>query len=181
MLLALAVVIVGVTGFFRLSRDAQCLRDSLAKSLVFQSGSWNKKIQLRVGAFTCEAVRLGLSFIHLQPEARTALRAVRGGEVGVYQLGRGSRFANYSAMIEAADEAMARRGWDRLVGVAQEHELVVVYVPRSVSPSNVRACVAVLNEQLLVVASARSDLEPLMELALSRPEWKNREWLPGKL
>jgi len=64
---------------------------------------------------------------------------------------------------------MSRRGWERVVGVAQGRQFVAVYLPRSLRTVNRMACcVAVLNEQDLVVASARGNLEPLLALATQR-------------
>ena len=72
-------------------------------------------------------------------------------------------------MFTAADKCMRRRGWDRVVGVAQGRQFVAVYMPRNLlSVKRMACCVAVLNEQDLVVASARGNLEPLLVLATQR-------------
>src|SRR5207302_1440494 len=66
----------------------------------------------------------------------------------------------------AADKTMADRGWDRVVGVMNPREMVAVYLAANArSPRNVKVCVVALNGKELVVASARSNLEALMEMA----------------
>jgi hypothetical protein len=180
---ALALLVVGVTGFFRLSRDARCLRNSLTGLTESAQVAWNKKIELSFGPLSFQVLRAGLSFAPLPPEARTALRAVRGAEVGIYKLGAGSDRVDSGALLLAADSAMGSRGWDRIVGVTKEHEFVAVYVPRKpAGGAKLQACVAVLNRDQLVVAAGRSDLEPLMELAMSRTEWKQpHKWVAARL
>lgn len=170
-------LVVGVTGYFRLSRDAQCLRNSLTQGGALQAAALKKKIELHVGPFTCYAIRAGLSFAPLEPDVREALRAVQGGEVGVYQVNQGFAPKENSSLLEAADRAMTGRGWDRLVGVARKHELVAIYVPQQQSASaNLRTCVAVLNRDDLVIVSARSNLEPLLELASKMGEERRGNW-----
>ena len=60
-------------------------------------------------------------------------------------------------------------GLERIVGVAQGRQFVAVYMPRNLrSAKRMECCVAVLNEQDLVVTSARGNLEPLLALATQR-------------
>jgi hypothetical protein len=182
LLSALALLVVGVTGYFRLGRDARCLRNSLTRATISAPLVWNKKIELSVGPLSCLALRAGLSFAPLDPEARTALRAVRGAEVGIYELDGASGRIDPGALLSSADEATSSRGWDRVVGVGQKHELVAVYVPkRPARGAKLQVCVAVLNRDQLVVAAGRSDLDPLMELVTSRTEWKqSRQWVAAR-
>ena len=167
---ALALLSVGLTGCFRISSDAQALRDSVMKSA---SGEWDEEIEIGVGALTLNLARAGLAFVSLEPEARAALAAARGAEVGVYRLQKQRRRLDHATMLAKADQAMSRRGWDRVVGVMNEREFVAVYVPNHVrSTRNVKICVVVMDGQELVVASARGNLEPLMEIAFSRAPWR---------
>jgi hypothetical protein len=172
--------VISVTGYFRLSSDLRGLRDGLMASDGPRSGAWNKKIELRVGWLSCYVVRAGLSLLPLDPDAQTVLQAARGFEVGVYQLSQGADWrtcAGRNCLLKAADDAMAKRGWDRLVGVSQERELVVVYVPKEQSRlRNVRACVGVINGGQLVLAGVRSNLEPLLELVQKHPDWTALKW-----
>jgi hypothetical protein len=172
LLLVVALPLVGITSYLRLSRDARCLRDSVVQSFKGQAVSASKKIELSAGALTFYALRAGLSFAPLPPEAQSALRAARGAEVGVYELGRGSDARDYAAILTRADVAMAARGWERMVGLAREREMLAVYVPEGQSsPSNVRACIAVVQGKELVIVSARSNLDPLLELASAHAGW----------
>jgi hypothetical protein len=182
-LCALALVVVAVTGFIRLGGDARCLRNSLTQSTDSGVVSWQKKLEVSVGPISCQLLRAGLSFAPLPSDARTALRAVRGAEVGIYKLGAGSNWTQSDPLLGAADKAMASRGWDRVVGVAKEHGLVAIYAPRKVAGgTKIQVCVAVLNQDQLVVASGRSDLAPLVELAMSQAEWKNpHKWVAARL
>jgi len=176
-LFALALICIGSTGCFKINSDARTLRDSVTKS---SRARWDEEIEIGVGAITLNLARLGLSFVDLDPEARTMLSAVRGADVGVYRTHSEPGLKEFAAMLADADQAMARRGWDRLVTVSEARELVAVYVPANVrSPSNVKICLVALNGRELVVASARSNLEPLMELAFKRQEWLRRE--PARL
>ena len=167
---ALALLSVALTGCFRVSSDVRVLRDSVMNSAA---ADWNEKIEIGVGALTLNLARAGLAFVDLDAEARTALQSVRGAEVGVYQLRYRHKPLQHSAMLSAADKAMASRGWDRIVGVMSQRELVAIYVRNDVrSARNVKVCLLTLNGREMVVASARSNLEPLMELAFNRPEWQ---------
>lgn len=172
--------VMSVTGYFRLSSELRGLRDGLMAQDGPQSGAWDKKIELRVGWLSCYVMRAGLSLLPLDPDAQRVLRAARGFEVGVYQLRHGAGWrtcAGRTCLLKAADDAMAKRGWDRLVGVSQERKLVVVYVPREQSRlRNVRACVGVINGEQLVLAGVRSDLEPLLELVQNHPDWTAAKW-----
>src|SRR5437016_719880 len=131
LVLALSLLLYGVTSFFRLSRDARCLRNSLTGATEAQSVSLTKRLELSIGALSFGAFRAGLSLVPLQQEVRAALGAMRGAEVGLYDLGASWTELDRGIILEAADRAMAARGWDRLVGVTKARELVAVYIPRA--------------------------------------------------
>lgn len=170
--LVFAMVIVGIGSFFRLSKDARLLRDSFIESTQLAAMPWTRRLEFNVGTVTCHLVRAGLSFAPLNAEAKAAVQALRGAEVGVYRWQAELRNVSPSTALSAADEAMRRRGWDRLVRVVKDGEVVLIYVERSAPDSaRLRTCVAVLGRDQLVVVSARSNLEPLMELAFNRPKW----------
>jgi hypothetical protein len=182
MLLTLGLIVVGLIGFVRLGPDGRCLRDSLLLSAAAQTIQCQKKIELSAGGLTFDLLRAGLSFAPLPADARTAVQALRGAELGVYHIPGGMGCLDRAALLTAADQAMARRGWERMVGVAKEQELVAVYVPTTQSASGLmHACVAVFSRTELIVVSARTDLEPLMELALTRSEWPSGSWKPAPL
>lgn len=171
--LAFLLLAIGIVGFFRLSRDTRVLRNSLKACAVSQVGAWHEKLELRVGTVPFWALRTGLSFAPLEPEAHLALRSIRAAEVGIYELGDQAPYLSSGEMLRAADLAMAKRGWDRTVAVCQKGELVAVYMPiENREPEKLRACVAVFQGRQLILASARGDLEPLFELAQMHPEWQ---------
>jgi len=164
--LAVALVSIGLTGCFKVSTDVGALRDSVMKAA---HADREERIEIGVGPLTLNLARAGLAFVDLEPDARSGLHAVRSAEVGVYKLLSGHQQLNLAAMLSAADKAMAGRGWDRVVGVMDRRELVAIYVPAQVrSTRNVRVCLLTVDGQELVVASARSNLEPLMALAWKR-------------
>ena len=163
---AVGLVSISLSGCFRVSSDVGALRDSVMKTV---SAKQEKQIEIGIGPLTLNLARAGLSFVDLEPEVRKALHVVRSAEVGVYKLRNERQRLNHAALLSAADKTMTDRGWDRVVGVINRRELVAIYVPRQAgSTRNMKVCLVVLNEQELVVASARSDLEPLMELASNR-------------
>ncbi|MGO8696650.1 MAG: hypothetical protein ACLQVY_02880 [Limisphaerales bacterium] len=157
---------LGVASYFRLSPETRALRSSVMESVP---GKWNKQIAVNVGGFTLGLVRFGSSFFHLPPEARAALQAVDGADVGVYQLRNSPPALSYSGMLAAADQSMRRRGWERIVGVVQDRQFVAVYMPRSLRPiKGIKCCVMVLDGHVLVVASVRGNPESLLALAAQR-------------
>jgi hypothetical protein len=157
---------IGIAGCFRLSSATQTLRNSVIESVP---GQWDKRFAVHVRGLTLGLMRFGSRFFNLPPEAKAALETLHGAEVGVYILQDAPSALDYSAMFTAADKCMRRRGWDRIVGVARGRQFVAVYMPRNLrTVKRMACCVAVLNEQDLVVASARGNLEPLLELATQR-------------
>jgi len=99
--------------------------------------------------------------------------------VGVYKLREGHKELKRAVILSAADKAMARRGWDRIVGVLNQGEFVAIYVRHDLrSTRNVRVCLLTLSGEGMVVASARSNLEPLMEMAFKRVEWRQKGRVP---
>ena len=155
---------VGIAGYFRLSSATKALGTSVMDSVP---GQWDKRFAVHVGGLSLGLVRWGSSFFDLPPEAKAALEAVHGAEVGVYKLEDSPSTLDYSAVFTSADKSMRRRGWERMVGVAQRGQFVAVYVPRHLDTlKRMACCVVVLNEQNLVVASARGNVASLLDLAM---------------
>jgi hypothetical protein len=162
-LVIFVTAIVGLTGFFRLSSPTAALRTSVMSAVP---GPWDKTIALRVGWFTTGLVRTGARFFAMPPEPRAALEALHGAEVGVYKLQHEPASADFRTLFATADRAMKRRGWDRIVGVAENQQFVAVYFPHGkVSARGVKFCVVVFQGRELVVASASGNLEPLLKIA----------------
>jgi hypothetical protein len=177
--LVCAWLAIKVVGLFYVSRDARALRDGAMQSVA---GEWNKEIEVSIGSLTVNLARAGLSFVDLPPEARMALKSLRGAEVGIYRLRKGGQVVNPAVMLSGTDKAMGRRGWERLVGVLNRTEMVAIYVPRKISSArDVKVCVAVMDKEQLVIAAARSNLEPLVELAARQANWCPKARGPGQL
>lgn len=158
-----AVVGIWVMSALRLGADARALRNAVFTSATAR---WDKKIEVNAGSLIVNLARTGLQFAHLDAEARTALEAFRAGEVGVYQFKGGRDQMDHAALFAAADQAMEKRGWYRVVGVVEESHMVAVYVSKKASsPGDLKVCFAVTDGEHLVIGSARADLEPLAKLA----------------
>ena len=166
-LLLLLLLGAGVASFFYLGSDARALRNGLMKSSGVE---WRQQIVLNAGPLTLDAVRLGLSRARLDSGPRAALQSVRSAEVGVYQLASGTPPPNRAAMLAAADSAMTTRGWERVVGVMDGHNLVAVYVPgQDISAYHLNCCVLVLDGKEMVLVSVQGNPEPLLTYALAQP------------
>jgi hypothetical protein len=159
----LGVAVYGITSFIRLGSDARALRNGI---LGATPEPWRHNFEVNVGGVTTSLAKAGLAFAPLPPEARGAVSAVRAGEVGVYDLTQPIGPETRAAMLDAADKVMERRGWERIVGVIERDSLVAVYLPhKTLRADDFKACVAVVAEGRLVIASARSDLAPLIRMA----------------
>jgi hypothetical protein len=154
------------SGCFRVSSDTRAMRDAVLDHTSCQS---DKQIELSLGRLTFGLVGFGSRYVDMPPEARSILKAVKGGEVSVYKLHGSSPATNCSDILNSSDNSMKKRGWMRLVGVLHDRDLVAVYIPQKLrSAGDVRVAVLVLNGHDLVCVSAHSDLEPLLDLALEK-------------
>ena len=165
-------VLLCTTGCFRVSSETRALRDV---GLEFGAVGAEEKIELGVGYFTVGLAKLGTRFVDLPPEARMILGSVKGVECSVYDLQ--GRKANLAQVLIEADLAMNKRGCERIVGVLDNEQLIAVYVPRNTSSHRkMSISVLVLTDRELICATARGDLEPVMQMALG----KAQEHLPKK-
>ena len=170
---ALGVIALGVASYFHLSSDTRALRNGLLKASGVE---WRQHIGLNIGSTTLGVVRAGLAFAPLDAKARAAVQALRGVEVGIYQLTPGTKPPDRAAMLAVADTVLNARGWERVVGVMEGDELVSVYVPgETISAHHVKCCVVVFDGRQLVVVSARADAAPLRECL------RNQSDLPAKM
>jgi len=155
----------GIASYLHLRSSTQALRSAVMESVP---GQWHKRFAVNVGCLTLGLVRFGSSFFHLPPEPRAALQALSHGEVGVYHLEEPMSSPDYALILKTADKSMRRRGWERIVGVAQGGQFVAVYAPGNVGVKDMSCCVAVLSGQDLVIVSTGGNVSPLLELAQRR-------------
>ena len=161
---------LGVASYFRLSPDTRALRGELTRA---GGAEWRQRIGLNVGSVTMGLVRAGLSCTRIEPEARAALRAVRGFEVGICELASGVDDPNHAALLTAADGVMNARGWERVVGVLDGRQMVGVYLPAQFSsPRSTKACVVVLEGRQMIIVSVRGNLEALLEHLRQQHDWQ---------
>jgi len=159
--LALGLVALSYLG---LNRDAAILRQEM---FAGTGQGWLAKVQVNVGESTLGALDLGLSFVQdlkLAP-VREAIATCKRASVGVYERKTSLGMWSRPELFARADRAMEKRGWKRLVGVADQKSTVLIYGPgQGEKTGSVDVCVAVINDQNLVVASARLDADALDEL-----------------
>jgi hypothetical protein len=157
---AVLTAAAGVLSMLRPSPEVATLRDC-----VMASAEVEREVEASVGPLIFGALRASLNFVELEPEVRPALGAVRSASVGVYRV---TQSLNRAALIDAVDEAMTRRGWERMVGVLEGNETVLVYAPARIpSTRNLRLSVLVLDGEQLVLASVRGNPEPIAKLVLN--------------
>lgn len=172
--LLLAWVAAGAGGCSSGLSEAQAVQDALVKGLP---GEWQTRVQVSVGPVLFGLARAGVALADLEPEARTAIRTVRGCKVSIHQF-VGDR-ADRPAMLAGADRAMIERGWERVLGVLEGDELVGVYAPSGeLTSRRLPLCVMVFDGCELVVVSALGNVEPLAELALA--EMRRAQGQTGK-
>jgi len=161
-LLAIAVV-----NAVTLARDATVLRDEVVGALATKA---KVNVQVSAGPVLLSALRGGLRFAKEMPEeARLALSAVRKASVGVYTIDAKGSEERAQAMFASATEVMARRGWQRVVAVNEGDTQVMVFAPtRSGWTSAQKVCVAVCDEDKLIVVTGTIRPEPLVEIAERR-------------
>ena len=153
------------TGCFRVSSSTQALRETALENL---DGVWEERIEISVGRLTFAAAQLGGRFVELPPEAKTILDCAKGAEVSVWE-GRQGQNLQGATILKKADRRMKEEGWCRVVGVINEDELVAIYVPEDMkSTRDVQVSVLVLQDRQMVCVAARSDIEPLFKLGLSK-------------
>jgi len=161
----LLAIAIGIATFFWVSPEIRILRNAAIEN---SSGRFEKKIELNVGRASFGAAKLATAFISDIPdEARVALNSAKGAQVSIYKAHVAS--ADYRKVFESADRKMEKRGWYRIVGVANRDNSVAVYIPTKMnSAHDTEACVMVLNGDQLVCAYGRSDLEPLFKLGMNK-------------
>lgn len=155
---------LAVASYITLDRDASALRRTVMSAT---HADWTTKVQFSVGRGTLGAVRTGLWLVDNDKvaDARLALAAVKHASVGVYELTSHQLDLSRDELFRDTDRAMAKRGWSRLVGVAERNETVMVYVSDDVDEDEpLEVCVAVVNGKDMVVVSTSVDADSLNQL-----------------
>ncbi len=158
-LLAFAAV-----SYLTLDRDAAALRKHV---MAATAADWNTKVQVSVGRITLGAIGQALRFAQHKDMAdvRLALQAVRHASVGVYERPSGGGNWPREKLFATADGDMQKRGWIRMVGVADGKETVLIYIPTDMKEDGpVDICLAVVSGKELVVVSTAVDPEALSAL-----------------
>jgi hypothetical protein len=154
-----------VTGYFFLGSASSALRNTVKA----RAGGCEKKFAVRLGWITTGLIRYGSSFVHLPPEPRLIIDTLHRLEVGVYKLPSGGEDIQRAQILTDTDAAMTKRGWDRIVGVVHQEQVVAIYAPhRGLSGSNIECAVLVLNGRDMVVAAGQANPAPLLELAFKK-------------
>jgi hypothetical protein len=155
---------VAVIGYVTLDRDASVLRDHVMDGT---DAGWSTKVQMSVGRMTLGTIGQGLRLVDHKDmaDARMALRSVKHASVGVYERRSGGNEWSREQLFVEADRAMQKRGWTRMVGVAEKKETVLVYVQEDLDEDEpFEICVAVVNGKEMVVCSTTIDAEALGDL-----------------
>ena len=164
--LALAAVPVSlvllVWSCLRTGSDATALRQAATQASGIK---WERQVELSAGRIPVALARFGLNFAPLDPTARQALSVVRSAEVAVFDAPERHPESERATILQEADATMKKRGWERIVSVLQDDAVVAIYTPQSASShDDLTLCVLVLSDDKLVVASARANPAPLLEL-----------------
>jgi len=158
------VLAILAASFLTLESDAAALRKHV---MAATSNDWHTKVQMDVGSLTIAAIRTGLAFVHKEEmaEAKQALAAVRHASVGVYERDAGPADWSREQLFADTDRAMQKRGWTRLVGVADDKDTVLIYIsPEASADKPIDLCLAVVNGRELVVVSTSIDAGKLADI-----------------
>lgn len=157
---------LGVYNLITLTSEARTLKRTLLASDGFKA---SLRVQGTVGPILLGSARTVLRFVPDVPaEVREGLAALRSASVGVYQLKMRPTAENRDDVFAAADVAMERLGWSRIVSVNERNQRVVVYAPTGDEGEQLRVCVAVCDHKQLVVVSARADADALGKFVQGR-------------
>lgn len=150
--------------FLTLNSEAATLRGYVMDA---SNRDWDTQVQVSVGRLSFGMLRTGLSLVPgIDEELRLALRTVRHASVGVYESADRAATWSREELFADTDKAMSRRGWTRLVGVADGRDTVMVYVPEGADlDGTVEVCLAVVEGRNLIVVSACLDGAAIVKLA----------------
>jgi hypothetical protein len=149
-------------------REVRAIRSAVAGA---HSAGVDTKISFGLGRVALGLARFIGGFGPLDADAKLALGAIRGADVSIQELREKLAPAERLNVLEATDEAMGRKGWERVVGVVESDahmgdEIVGIYAPRTLkSDEELSLALFVLEDRQLITVAARCRLEPLIELA----------------
>lgn len=158
------VVACGVLSMLRLNHDAAILKQEV---LAASEAGWHARVQINAGWCALTTLRTALRFVEHEQSAelRLALAAVRHASVGVYELTDDADW-DREQLITRTDTRMRARGWDRLIGVTEKRDTVLIYGKEAGwSDDQIDVCLAVVNGRELVIVSTRIDADDLAKLA----------------
>lgn len=151
---------------FRPSGVLDSIRQEVARST---GNALDREIELALRPAAVALLRAGLACADLPAEARSALGAVHSAEVGLYQTSSIERSEAPGRLLSRVDTVMAKRGWERIVGVVDGQDVVAVFVPQTIpSHRDVSLAVLVHSGSQLVIASVRSNPEAIVDLVLKQ-------------
>lgn len=159
---ATLVVAVKLVGIFFVSAEARDLQVAICEAA---EGKPDTHLQFSIGPGILSIGRLAVLMIDdVPPEARQALSAIDRASVGIYQLAQRISPENRGRMLAAADGRLAAKGWERIVTVVDDRDLVLIYMPRDWDDADdLEVCIAVCDGDELVVVSAQARSRPLMK------------------
>lgn len=156
-----SLLLYGVVSCFGLGSDAAALREAVMAS---SDSGLNRQAELRLGWLPLTVMRQGLRWVDLDPEARLALDSIRSVEAGVYASDDEGP-VDVAGLMAAGDGGLRSLGWDRIVGVVHEGDVVGVYSHANPHDSeDLSFCVLVHHEGRLVLAAIRCRAGPLLAL-----------------
>ena len=141
----------------------------IAAEVVPSDESFDTQIELRVGGFPIWLAGFVTGFID-EPEVREAsvyLDSVYEVEVGVYKPSiRKDR--DLKTMARSIHEKMEKRGFELIVRVREDEELVTVYLPKGGGEKVEEGFVVVVGPSEIVLVKAEADFEEIAEAAIER-------------
>lgn len=164
----LALAVYGIIGCFRLSPETASLRESIQTAT---GREYHSRLTINLGSWTFGTARLVANFAPVATEPRVALQSLRACEVGIYETLAPVESENSTALLEVADRGMAQRGWERVVGVNMDEQLVAVYMPhQDTTRDESKFAILVCKDRQMIIAAARVNLEPAIQLALAKSD-----------
>lgn len=165
---SLLVCLIGLASLWFLPSETAFLRDEFGRTEA--CSTMKTRVQLNLGGVSTFALRSLACFVPasegMPKETRLALDSLRAASVGVYELGKPVDRPGGALELSSIDAGMSRRGWTRMTSVITPRETVLIYCPSQLAPDarDIELCVAVCSRRELVLVSATSRIEPLLEL-----------------